>query len=77
MKVCKQQRKAKAAEGFKLCSCNSTLKCRSAFHLEYSFGCIFHVEMKDSINSGENIKLEEIVLKCILFVWILGRGRNL
>lgn len=67
----------KASGGFKLCSCNSIQKCRSAFHLEYSFDCIFHVEMKDSINSGENINLVEIGLKCILFVWILGRGRNL
>lgn len=58
----------KASEGFKLYSCNSIQKCRSAFHLEYSFDCIFHVEMKDSINSGQNINLEEIVLKCILFV---------
>lgn len=44
----------KASGGFKLCSCNSIQKCRSAFHLEYSSDCIFHVEMKDSINSGEN-----------------------
>lgn len=64
----------KASEGFKLYSCNSIQKCRSAFHLEYSFDCIFHVEMKDSINSGQNINLEEIVLKCILFVGIWGRG---
>lgn len=69
-KIYKQLRQVKASEGFKLYSCNSIQKCRSAFHLEFSFNCIFHVEMKDSINSGQNINLEEIVLKCILFVGI-------
>lgn len=70
-------RQVKASGVLKLSSCNSIQKCRSAFHLEYSCDCIFHVEMKDSINSGETINLEEIVSKCILFVCILGRGRTL
>lgn len=72
-RLCKQQQKAKAYEGFKLCTSNSLQKCRSTFHLEYSFDCIFHVEMKDSINSGQN-KFGRDCFKMYFICVELGEG---
>lgn len=66
----------KASTVLTLSSCNSIQKCRSAFHLENSCDCIFHVEMKDSINSGESINLEKIVSKMYFICVYFGEGED-
>lgn len=73
-RICEPHKIFKTFLVFILCICSSLQMCRSAFQLEYPFHCIFHVEMKDSVNSGENINLGDYFKMYFICV---GVGGNL